>query len=100
MLYKYLPRRFAEALINRGEVLFRGLSYFRAVEHVARGDEIEGVHVDAPDHDVTLEDEYRPSNRRPASISQLDRPRPHSRSAAHKTSDRRSLRSSIRMRAS
>jgi hypothetical protein len=55
MLYKYLPERFADAFIGRGEVLFRSLSYFRAVEHAARGDEIEGVHVDAPDNDVTLE---------------------------------------------
>ena len=54
MLYKYLPARFAEAFVERGEVLFRTLSYFRKVEHAARGDEIEGVHVDAPDHDVSL----------------------------------------------
>jgi len=55
MLYKYLRGRFADAFIRRGEVLFRSLSYFRAVEHAARGDEIEGVHVDAPDNDVTIE---------------------------------------------
>ena len=36
-------------------MLFRSLSYFRALEHAARGDEIEGVHVDAPDNDVILE---------------------------------------------
>jgi hypothetical protein len=55
MLYKYLPFQFAEAFVKKGEVLFRTLSYFRRIEHSARGDEIEGVHVDAPDHDVTLE---------------------------------------------
>jgi len=54
MLYKYLPERFARALVDRGEALFRTLSFFRAAEHAARGDEIEGVHVDAPEHDVTL----------------------------------------------
>jgi hypothetical protein len=54
MLYKYLPRVYAESFLSRGEVLFRTLSYFRAVEHEARGDEAEGVHIDAPDNDVTL----------------------------------------------
>lgn len=54
MLYKYLPRLYAEPFVTRGEVLFRSLSYFRAIEHAARGDEIEGVHVDSPDHDVAL----------------------------------------------
>jgi hypothetical protein len=54
-LYKYLPFEFADGFIKRGEVLFRTLSYFRAIEHAARGDEAEGVHIDAPDNDVTLE---------------------------------------------
>lgn len=40
--------------MRHGEVLFRTLSYFRALEHAARGDEAEGVHIDAPDNDVTL----------------------------------------------
>ena len=55
MLFKYLPLMFAESFLERGEVLFRTLSYFRGVEHAARGDEAEGVHIDAPDNDVTLE---------------------------------------------
>jgi hypothetical protein len=55
MLYKYLPQKFARRMIDQGEVLFRTLSYFRGVEHAARGDEAEGVHIDAPDNDVTLE---------------------------------------------
>src|SRR5437899_3002766 len=55
MLYKYLPSGYANRLVKRGEVLFRTLSYFRSVEHAARGDEAEGVHIDAPDNDVTLE---------------------------------------------
>jgi hypothetical protein len=52
-LYKFLPLAYAQRL-RHGEVLFRSLSYFRALEHEARGDEAEGVHIDAPDHDVTL----------------------------------------------
>jgi hypothetical protein len=55
MLYKYLPARFARSFVERGEVLFRSLSYFRKVEHAARGDEIEGIQLDAPDNDVTLQ---------------------------------------------
>lgn len=54
MLYKYLHSEYAHRLVKRGEVLFRTLSYFRFVEHAARGDEAEGVHIDAPDNDVTL----------------------------------------------
>ena len=54
MLYKYLPAKYAEAFVQRGEILFRTLSYFRKIEHAARGDEIEGMHVDAPDHDTSL----------------------------------------------
>jgi hypothetical protein len=55
LLYKYLAAPFADAFVRRGEILFRSLSYFRAIEHAARGDEAEGVHIDAPDNDVTLE---------------------------------------------
>jgi hypothetical protein len=54
LLYKFLPVEFAERFVRNGEVLFRTLSYFRALEHAARGDEAEGVHIDAPDNDVTL----------------------------------------------
>lgn len=54
LLYKYLPLQWAERFVSDGEVLFRSLSYFRAVEHAARGDEAEGVHLDAPNHDVLL----------------------------------------------
>jgi hypothetical protein len=55
ILYKYLPIEFAERFVQQGEVLFRSLSYFRAVEHAARGDEAEGIHIDAPDNDMTIE---------------------------------------------
>lgn len=54
MLYKYLRADYANRFVERGEILFRTLSYFRSVEHAARGDEAEGVHIDAPDNDVTL----------------------------------------------
>lgn len=55
VLFKYLPIQYATALVERGEVLFRSLSYFRQQEHAARGDEVEGVHVDDPDKAVTLQ---------------------------------------------
>jgi len=55
VLYKYLPRRFAAPFVANGEILFRTLSYFRRVEHAARGDEVEGVHVDDPKRDVRLD---------------------------------------------
>jgi hypothetical protein len=55
ILYKYLPIEFAERFVQQGEVLFRSLSYFRAVEHAERGDEAEGIHIDAPDNGMTLE---------------------------------------------
>ena len=55
MLYKYLPTQFAVPFVERGEVLFRTLSYFRKIEHAARGDAIEGVHMDVPAHHVLLE---------------------------------------------
>ena len=53
-LYKYLPEPFATAFVERGEVLFRSLSYFRKIEHAARGDGLEGIHLDAPDDPPTL----------------------------------------------
>jgi len=55
VLFKFLPRRYADAFVSQGEVLFRTLSYFRAIEHAARGDLAEGVHVDDPGRNVTLE---------------------------------------------
>lgn len=53
-LFKYLPRRFADRLVKRGDVMFRTLSYFRALEHGAQGDQVEGIHIDAPDQPPTL----------------------------------------------
>ncbi|HZT76013.1 MAG TPA: hypothetical protein VFA27_05105 [Vicinamibacterales bacterium] len=46
-IYKYLPQRYAEAFILRGEVLFRSIPYFLACED-ARRDELEGTHQYAP----------------------------------------------------
>lgn len=54
-LFKYLPEEFAELFVEQGLVLFRSLSYFRRVEHEERGDEIEGVHVDAPTRPVSID---------------------------------------------
>ncbi len=53
-IYKYLPSRYVDAFVRGGQVLFRNLSYFRKAEDAARGDEIEGIHVDDPGHDVSL----------------------------------------------
>lgn len=53
-LYKYLPSQFAPAFLNRGEILFRNLTYFRQLEGKVRGDTYEGIHNDYPGTDVTL----------------------------------------------
>ena len=43
-IYKYLPERFADAFVNRGEVLFRSLSYFHDLESTdGRADAYEGT---------------------------------------------------------
>ena len=42
-LYKYLPAKYAELFISKGEVLFRSLLFFQAWEHEERGDELEGT---------------------------------------------------------
>lgn len=48
-LYKYLPRQYAEGFVKHGEVLFRSLSYFRAIEDKeTRGDQYEGTRVFYP----------------------------------------------------
>jgi hypothetical protein len=54
-LFKYLPSRFVPAVIERGEVLFRNLTYFRKSEHTGRRDLLEGIRLDFPGTDVTLE---------------------------------------------
>jgi hypothetical protein len=54
-LYKYLPYRFVRVFLERGDLLFRNLSYFRQIEEKGRNDFLEGLHMDYPDHDVTLD---------------------------------------------
>jgi hypothetical protein len=53
-LFKYLPDRYAETLLD-GRILFRNLVYFKRIELDPRSDMFEGVHIDAPDHDVTID---------------------------------------------
>lgn len=54
-LYKYLPSKHASAFLDRGEILFRNLTYFRQQEGRVRGDPYEGIHKDHPGTDVVLE---------------------------------------------
>lgn len=55
-LYKYLPSQFLNAVVKKGDLLFRNLSYFRQYEDNRRGDPLEGFHRDNPDNDITLSD--------------------------------------------
>lgn len=42
-LFKYLPSKYVDAFVDRGEVFFRSLSYFRSYEELhVRGDRFEG----------------------------------------------------------
>lgn len=54
-LYKYLPSKYVLAVLDRGELLFRNLTYFRQQEGRVRGDVYEGIHKDHPCTDITLE---------------------------------------------
>lgn len=48
-LFKYLPSRYLEAFVKRGELLFRSLSYFQNYEELqVRGDRHEGQRLYAP----------------------------------------------------
>ena len=48
-LYKYIPAKYVDAFVRRGEVLFRALSYFRDYEdEQIRGDEFEGTRLHRP----------------------------------------------------
>jgi len=48
-LYKYLPTKYVDGFVRRGEVLFRALSYFRDYEDAQiRADEFEGTKVHRP----------------------------------------------------
>jgi hypothetical protein len=54
-LFKYLPSRFVERVLRRGDLLFRNLSYFRRIEENGRGDLLEGLHMDYPDNPIKIE---------------------------------------------
>jgi hypothetical protein len=54
-LYKYLPSKFVQQFVERGNLLFRNLSYFRQIEERGRADFREGLHVDYPDNDITIQ---------------------------------------------
>ena len=57
-LYKYLPSQYSENVVEKGEILFRNLTYFRQYECEQRGDSLEAIHRDNPDNDVEL---FQPS---------------------------------------
>lgn len=57
-LYKYLPSKYIENVVEKGEILFRNLTYFRQYECEQRGDLLEALHRDNPDNDVEI---YQPS---------------------------------------
>lgn len=53
-LYKYLPSKYVNSVVRKGNLLFRNLSYFRQYEDNRRGDPLEGFHQDNPDNDITI----------------------------------------------
>ena len=53
-LYKYLPSKYVNSVVRKGDLLFRNLSYFRQYEDNQRGDPFEGFHRDNPDNDITI----------------------------------------------
>ncbi|MCW5649575.1 MAG: hypothetical protein KIS62_07520 [Ramlibacter sp.] len=54
-LFKYLPRKYTEAFVSRGELLFRSLSYFRNYEELlVRGDRHEGRRLYRPPQGLEL----------------------------------------------
>jgi hypothetical protein len=44
VLYKYLARDYAFAMVDRGELMFSTLAWFQNLEDRERGDEFEGMH--------------------------------------------------------
>ena len=54
-LYKYIPTKYVNAFVRRGEVLFRALSYFRDYEdEQVRGDEFEGTKLHRPENGLEI----------------------------------------------
>lgn len=41
-------------MLEKGELLFSNLTRFKQMEHEARGDVLEGCHIDNPNNDITL----------------------------------------------
>ena len=42
-IYKYLQEQYLDSFVNKGQVLFRSLSYFKGYEDHIRGDQFEGT---------------------------------------------------------
>ena len=42
-MYKYLPSRYAETMVARGEMMFSTLAWFQNYEDEQRGDRFEGT---------------------------------------------------------
>ncbi|WP_395375480.1 hypothetical protein [Marinicella sp. W31] len=53
-LYKYVPSQYLESVFEKGELLFRNMSYFKQCEGKIRGDLLEGTHWDNPDNDIAI----------------------------------------------
>lgn len=54
-LFKYLPSKYLDAFVSRGELLFRSLSYFRNYEELeVRGDRLEGRRLYTPPHGLEI----------------------------------------------
>lgn len=53
-IYKFLPENHVSSLLS-GEILFRNLVYFKTLEFDPRADLFEGMHIDAPNHDVHID---------------------------------------------
>lgn len=61
-LYKYIPEQFVSSFVDKGNLLFRNLSYFRKSEEKGRGDLLEGLHMDHPDNPITITNLSVPTN--------------------------------------
>jgi len=53
-VYKYIRSQHLDDFVRRGRVLFRNLTFFRASEDAARGDLLEGRHIDRPGGGVSI----------------------------------------------
>lgn len=54
VLYKVLPRVYAERLVGEGEMMWSTLRWFQNEEHPDRGDEFEGTHRHFPEDGLRL----------------------------------------------